>query len=304
VTAASRVLIISPVRNEAAHLELVAAGIRRQSRPPDTWLVVDDNSDDGSPALMRELAGEIPCLRVLSTPPAYTSDNGDRHAVAAAPRAFNWGLRSTEWREFTHLGKLDGDIELPDDYFEQLLREFDRDPRLGIAGGTLVERGRSGWQTAQSARQHVRGALKLYRRECFEAIGGLQERLGWDGIDETYARMRGYETRSFDHLVARHHRPLGAADGALRGKVRRGEVHYSLGYHLPWAALKSLQLGFGPHGPSSGAAFLYGYLAAAWRSAPRVEDEEYVRFMRRDQRRRFTRAIRSSGGQRQGSVEE
>ncbi len=287
-----RLLIISPVRNERVHLELTARSVERQSRPPDAWLVVDDGSDDGSPALARKLAARIPYMRVLSTPLAYTNDNGDRHAVAAAPRAFNWGLRATDWREFTHLGKLDGDIELPEDYFELLLEEFDRDPRLGIAGGTLIERGRSGWQTAKSARQHVRGALKLYRRECFEAIEGLQERLGWDGIDETYARMRGYETRSFDHIVARHHRPLGAADGAVRGRVRRGEVHYALGYHLPWAILKSLQLAFGRPGPGSGGAFLYGYLGAAGRSAPRVEDEEYRRFIRREQRHRLAQAIR------------
>ena len=291
MTDGKRLLIISPVRNEAVHFELVARSMERQSRPPDTWLVVDDGSDDGSPALIRKLAARIPYMRVLSTPCGYTSDDGDRHAVAAAPRAFNWGLRTTDWREFTHLGKLDGDIELPDDYFEQLLAEFDRNSQLGIAGGTLVERGRSGWRTAKSARQHVRGALKLYRRECFEAIDGVQERLGWDGIDETYARMRGYETRSFDHIVARHHRPLGAADGALRGKVRRGEVHYALGYHLPWTVLKSLQLAFGHPGPSSGAAFLYGYLEAAWRSVPRVEDEEYRRFIRRDQRRRLAQVL-------------
>jgi poly-beta-1,6-N-acetyl-D-glucosamine synthase len=287
-----RLLIISPVRNEAAHLELVARGVERQSRPPDTWLVVDDGSDDGTAELMRELAARIPYMQVLSTPPGYTSDDGDRHAVAAAPRAFNWGLRSTDWRRFTHLGKLDGDIELPQDYFELLLAEFDRDPRLGIAGGTLVERERKGWRPTKGARQHVRGALKLYRRECFDAIGGVQERLGWDGVDETYARMRGFKTRSFDHIVARHHRPFGTADGAHRGRVRRGEVCYALGYHLPWAALKSLHLTFGGSGPSAGGGFLYGYLRAAWRSVPRVEDKEYRRFVRAEQRHRMGRAIR------------
>jgi glycosyltransferase involved in cell wall biosynthesis len=287
-----RLLIISPVRNEADHLERVGRGIERQSRPPDAWLVVDDGSDDGSLTRLRELAARIPYMRVLATPPGYTSDNGDRHAVAAAPRAFNWGLRATDWRRFTHLGKLDGDIELPEDYFERLLAEFDRDPRLGIAGGTLVERGRTGWETTRSARQHVRGALKLYRRECFKAIGGVQERLGWDGIDETYARMRGYETRSFDHIVARHRRPLGAADGSLRGKVRRGSVHYVLGYNLAWATFKSLQLAFDRSGPTAGAAFLYGYLESAWRSLPRVEDAEYRRFIRDEQRHRMTEAIR------------
>jgi poly-beta-1,6-N-acetyl-D-glucosamine synthase len=286
-----RVLLISPVRNEAAHLELVARGLERQSRPVDLWLVVDDGSDDATPAILRRLADRLPYLRVLSTPPGFTSDHGDRHAVAAAPRAFNWALQSVDRSSFSHIGKLDGDIELPPEYFAGLLAEFDRNPRLGIAGGVLVERSGAEWRIAKSAAQHVRGALKLYRRECFDAIGGIQERLGWDGLDETYARMRGYDTWSFDHLVARHRRPLGAADGALRGKIRRGEVHYVLGYGFPWAALKSLRLATGGSGVVAGGAFLYGYVQGACRSIPRIGDEEYRRFMRADQRRRLLAAL-------------
>jgi hypothetical protein len=125
-----------------------------------------------------------------------------------------------------HIGKLDGDIELPDDYFALLLAEFEANPMLGIGGGTLVELGRSGWHTANSAGQHFRGALMLYLRECF-APGGLQERLGWDGIDQTYARMRGNETKSFAHIVARHHRPPGRGRRrvARERSKRRGALH-------------------------------------------------------------------------------
>lgn len=283
-----RVLIISPVRNEAAHIELVAASVERQTRPPDVWLVVDDGSDDGTRDLLRRLSPRIPFMTVLSTPRGYTRDHGDRHAAAAAPRAFNWALRSADWREFTHIGKLDGDIELPDDYFARLLEEFDRDPTLGVAGGTLVERAGQRWQTMRTARHHVRGALKLYRRECFEAIGGVQERLGWDGIDQTYARMRGYRTASFEHIVARHHRACGTADGALRGRVRGGETHYVLGFSLPWVVMKAVRYGLARPPVVSGAAFLYGYLrAAARRSVSRVEDQEYRRFVRRDELRRL-----------------
>jgi poly-beta-1,6-N-acetyl-D-glucosamine synthase len=292
MTDGRRLLIISPVRNEATHLELVARSMERQSRPPDAWLVVDDGSHDGTPALLRRLAERIPFMTVLATPPGYTKDDGDRHAAAAAPRAFNWALRRMDLGAFTHVGKLDGDIELPEDYFERLLREFDANPRLGIAGGTLVERVGSEWRPARAARQHVRGALKLYRRECLSAIGGVQERLGWDGIDESYARMHGYETESFDGIVARHHRPLGAAGGALRGKIRRGEVHYVLGYGAHWATLKALQLAVPQARPTAGAAFLVGYVRAALTSVPRVDDEEYRRFMRRDQSRRMRQALR------------
>lgn len=291
-----RLLIVSPVRNEAAHIELVAASLERQTRQPDRWLVVDDGSDDRTPELLGELAARIPFLTVLSTPPGYTRDRGDRHAVAAAPRAFNWALAATDWGAFTHIGKLDGDIELPGDYFERLLVEFDRDPALGIGGGVLVEEAGGEWRPARAARHHVRGALKLYRRECFEAIGGLEECLGWDGLDQTYARMHGYRTLSFEHIVARHHRPVGTADGALRGRARGGQTHYVLGFSLPWVLVKSVRCAAQRPRVASGVAFLYGYLRAAVRpSVSRAGDREYRRYVRRDELRRLWAAL-SSGG--------
>lgn len=293
-----RLLVISPVRNEAAHIKLVARGILRQTRPPDLWLVVDDGSDDATPRLLRELADGIACMRVLATPENFTPDDGDRLTVAAEARAFNWALASVDWRAFSHVSKLDGDIELPDEYFERLLRKFDDDPALGIGGGTLIELIGTEWREMRTATHHVRGALKLYRRECFEAIGGMRELLGWDGIDQTYARMRGYETRSFEdeELVARHHRPVGSADGLLRGRVRGGTVHHVLRFSLPWVLVKSLKVARSRPVGISGAAFLYGYLKASWRSAPRVDDPEYLRFVRRDERLRLRRALRGRRG--------
>jgi poly-beta-1,6-N-acetyl-D-glucosamine synthase len=286
-----RVLIISPVRNEGEHIETVARSLERQTRPPDLWLVIDDGSTDATPELLREIAQRVSFMRVLSTPTGFTADRGDRHTAAAAPRAFNLALASVDWREFTHLGKLDGDVELPDDYFERLLEQFRERPRLGIGGGILIERVGGEWRTMRTAAHHVRGALKLYRRECFEEIGGVRELLGWDGIDQTYARMRGYETRPSEDLVARHHRACGSADGLLRGRVRGGATHYVLRFSFPWVLVKSLKIArLRPIGVS-GAAFVFGYLRASLRSAPRIEDPEYVRFVRRDERERLGRAI-------------
>lgn len=296
-----RLLIISPVRNEAAHLERVARAIEAQTRRPDLWILVDDGSDDGTPELLRRIAERMPNVRTMATPPRFTADSGDRHAVAAAPRAFNHALATVDWRGYSHIGKLDGDIELAPDYFERLLAEFDADPRLGVGGGVLSEPDGDGWRPAHAAPHHVRGALKLYRRECFEAIGGIRERLGWDGIDQTYARMHGYTTRSFPALVARHHRPLGSADGAMRGMLRRGEVHYVLGFSLGWVLLRTVRDATTRPYVLRGGAFLWGYLRAAWRRAPRVDDEAYRRFMRRDERRRLLRAVWPSAAKATGA---
>ncbi len=294
--APERLLLITPVRNEAANIERTARALAAQTRPPDLWLVVDDDSDDATPWLLRELAEDIPFMRVMASPAGQTSAGSDRLALAAEARAFNWALGTAKRERYTHLGKLDGDIELPPEYFETLLAAFRAEPELGLAGGDLLEPKRGGgWEPARSPQYHVRGALKLYSRECFEAIGGIEERLGWDTIDEIYARMRGYTTRSLPELVALHHRPVGSADGALRGRARHGECAYILNYSLPWVLLRSLKVGLTARPPLlTGVALVYGYLRAAVSSDARVDDPQFRIFVRRELRQRMLRPLRLS----------
>ncbi|MGZ8666527.1 MAG: glycosyltransferase family 2 protein [Solirubrobacterales bacterium] len=286
----SRLVLITPARNEASHIERTAAAVAAQTRRPDRWLIVDDGSSDETPALLRRLEAELPFLEVLSAPQSGLGPAGDRLALAAEARAFNWAAQRAGKDDFTHLGKLDADIELPPEYFAQLLARFSEQPRLGIAGGDLLEPGPSGWQLARVPAYHVRGAMKLYSRRCFEEIGGIEERLGWDTIDETYARMEGYETRTFGDLLARHHRPVATADGALRGRARHGECAYIVRYGAGWVLLRAFKVaGSRPRG-LSGLAFLYGYLRAALSRAPRVEDEAFRRFVASELRARVRAA--------------
>jgi hypothetical protein len=200
---------------------------------------------------------------------------------AVEARAFNWALRTFTAGDWAYIGKLDGDVELPPQYFERLLARLAKDPDLGIVGGRLVEWSGSAWKPIPIPSHHVHGAVKLYRRACFEAIGGIQERLAWDTIDETYARMRRYLTHSYEDVAARHLRPYASAGGTLRGRARHGRCAYILHYSLPWVGLRSLKLATARPRGISGIAFLFGYLAAAARSEPRVPDEEFRRFARR-----------------------
>ena len=138
---------------------------------------------------------------------------------------------------------------------------------------------------------HVHGAIKLYSRACFEAIGGIQERLGWDTIDGVYARMNGFTTRSFPAILAHHHRHWGSTGGTLRGRARHGMCAYINRYTPTWVLLRSIKLAtVKPYG-LSGLAFLYGYLRAARTGADRVDDEQFRRFVRHELRQRMLRPL-------------
>jgi glycosyltransferase involved in cell wall biosynthesis len=281
----AELLLITPARDEGTHLERTIRAVAAQTRRPDLWLIVDDGSTDATPAILDRAASELPFIRILRAP-EHGADASDRLAVAAEARAFNWAHSTIDLDDYTHIGKLDADIELPAEYFERLLERFEREPELGIAGGGLLERGRNGWYLTKVPAYHVRGALKLYSRECFEAIGGVEERLGWDTIDETYARMYGFKTRSLPEANARHHRPVATRGGTLRGRARHGQCAYILRYSAWWVALRSLKVACSRPFGLSGLAFFYGYARSAARREERVEDERFRRFVARELRSR------------------
>lgn len=288
-----RILIISSVRNEAAHIERVVAAVAAQELPPTRWLVVDDGSTDDTLARLLSLEPEHPFLTVLSADAAEGFDSGrDRLARAPEVRNFHAALRRVQdLRAYSHVMKLDGDIELPPRYLRVMLERLEADPDVGIAGGVLVEPlGDGRMRSVRIPRHHVHGALKLYTRECFDAIGGIEERLGWDTIDETYARMRGYRTVSYEDVVSIHHRPIASADGILRGRARHGECAYILHYTPGWVLLRSVKVALSRPRGLSGAAFLYGYARAATRRTPQVEDPAFRSFTRSELRRRMARA--------------
>jgi biofilm PGA synthesis N-glycosyltransferase PgaC len=283
----ARLLLITPARDEAGHLERTVRAVAAQTRKPDLWLIVDDGSVDGTLQLLDRLAEEVPFLEILRAPPRAARPEEDGLALAAEAIAFNAALRSVNVEDFTHIGKLDADVELSSAYFERLLARFEAEPDLGVAGGVLLEHSGGGWEPTRIPAHHVRGALKLYSRECFEAIGGIEERLGWDTIDETYARMRGYSTRSLPEITARHHRPVATRGGALRGRARHGQCAYILRYSAWWVTLRSFKVALQhPYG-LSGIAFLYGYFHALLKAQPKVEDDGFKRFVREELRTRI-----------------
>lgn len=290
----ARVALITPVHNEARHLRDVAEGVERQTRPPDLWMIVDDNSTDGTSQIVDELRARLPYVRVV-TPPPGDPNVRDRLSACRPEIAFNCGLSSFDLREYTHVGKLDGDIIMPPNYLGRILEGFREDPRLGVAGGVFTERDAGGeWKLLPTPPEVISPNARLYSRECFESIGGMPLYLGADVTTTIRARMKGFATRTFPDLPYKHLRLLGTADGSMRGRYRHGRYQYIVSYPMWWILLRSFVVAvrFPPRG-LGGIAFFSGYLAGMLGSTERVEDDEFRAFMRAELRTRVRKVLRS-----------
>jgi hypothetical protein len=183
---------------------------------------------------------------------------------------------------------LDADLSFGNRFAESLIAEFERDSRLGIAGATLLERHGRTLRAVQVPEFHTHGATKMYSRSCFLAIGGLEGGAeAWDTIDETRAMMLGFRTRTFLHVTAIHHRPLGAADGRWRVILAGGRAAYDAGYSPLFITARAVRRAFSPPIVLGGVLLLSGYVGAYLRGQRVSAEPELVKFVRAQQLRRL-----------------
>lgn len=273
-------VIITPVRDEEDYIEATIASVLRQTVAPTEWIVVDDGSQDNTGSIIEKHAASISWIRAL-----HRSNRGFRKSGAGVVEAFYTGYEMLQHGEWEFLVKLDGDLSFDSDYFERCLERFAGDDRLGIGGGGIYHQVGEKLQLETTPCFHVRGATKIYRRACWESIGGLWPDAGWDTIDEVKANMLGWRTRSFADLRVVHHRRTGAADGVLRDKAKHGLACYVSGYHPLFIAAKCLyRLPTKPYVLGS-AALLYGFLGGHFKRASRIKDREFIMYLRGQQLR-------------------
>jgi len=227
--------VIIPAHNEANFLEGLLQSLCKQSVQASEIVLVNDNSTDQTEALMERFAKEHKNIHYVNHP------STDQHLPGAKViKAFSFGLKNLK-QPFEVIVKLDADLILPNNYFEELLPFFEN-PKIGIAGGFCVEQNAKGqWKRNHPmGHDHVRGAFKAYSKECFSAIGGLRQAMGWDTIDELLARFFDFETLTLARLKVKHLRPLGAGY-SLQAAQLQGAAFYSMRYGLLLSVLASLK---------------------------------------------------------------
>lgn len=264
--------IVTPVRDEAGNLERLAPCLTTQTARPAAWIIVDDGSSDGTAALIASLAAEHPWIRLTSA--------GGEALARGGPivRAFNAGLAALDPRPDVVV-KLDADISMGPDHFEQLLAHFERDPQLGIAGGIGYEEQADGvWRQRHGTGAGVWGACRAYRRACLDDILPLEQHMGWDTLDLVKANVKGWKTEVFYELSFRHHRVEGERDGRrLRTSTIQGEAAYFMGYRLSYLAVRTL---YRTLRDPAAIGLLIGYAKARARRGQRCADpalRDYVR---------------------------
>lgn len=259
--------LVTPARDEAENLRRLAGCLAEQTIPPQAWLVVDDGSTDGTAELAEELAAELPWLRVISSVGARTKDGPleDGRQAGRDIIAFTNGIEALDTHPDVVL-KLDADVSFAPDFFERLLTEFEADARLGIAGGVCWERDGDEWRPYHVTGGHVRGATRAYRWQCLLDVSPLEERIGWDSVDEMRANLSGWSTRSIQGLPFYHHRRLGERDGARREWEAQGRMAHYLGYRVSYLLARTL---WRARTERAAVAMLSGYATAAWRREPR-----------------------------------
>ncbi len=288
-------VLVTPARNEARSIELTIRSVVAQTIPPLKWVIVSDGSTDGTDEIVRQYASRYDWIELLRMPP-----RSERN-FAGKVGAFSAGLARVQDLSFDVIASLDADITFDDEYFEFLLGKLASDPELGLVGTPFQELSGESYDYRYVSIEHVSGACQVFRRKCFEAIGGYVPVKGGgiDYIAVISTRMKGWKTRTFTEKKCLHHRDMGTAErGVLSARFRQGVKDYVLGSHPLWELFRIFyQMSRTPL-LAGGVALGSGYFWSMIRRRERPVSAEFIAFHRGEQMRRLAKFFSRITGKR------
>ena len=276
-------VLITPARNEADFIELTIKSVLAQTVRPVRWVIVNDGSTDATAEIVSNYASVHSWIEMIQMPERQERHFGGKaHAVAA-------GRQRMAGLQFDVIGNLDADVSFEPDYFEFLMTRFAENPKLGVAGTAFLE-GNLSYNYEMVGIEHVSGMIQLFRRQCFEAIGGYSavKTGGIDLMAVLTARTKGWETRTFTEKSFVHHRSQGGAlHTGLRGRWYMGRKDYLLGNHPVWEFFRSFyQMQYRPY-VIGGLLVLVSYFWHLVRRVERTMPRELIELRQSDQMKRL-----------------
>ena len=269
-----KLAIVIPAYNEEDYIDQCLDSFISQTRPPDSLIVVDDNSTDNTARIVSKYQKDHPWIKLV-----YGSSTPEHQPGTKVVKAFNFGLGQLEG-SFDLIGKFDADIVLPPQYFEVIIGEFDKDPGLGICGGLLYTLQGNKWVYERIAnRSHIRGPVKLYRKSCLADIKGLKESIGWDTVDVLLANYYGYNTKTVENLEVKHLRPTGKSYN-IKAAELQGEALFKMGYGWLLSQIAGVKMAWVRKNPGFYLAFRRGYQKAKTSGMEPMVTKEEADFIR------------------------
>ncbi len=276
-------VLITPVHNEDEFIEETIKSVISQSVLPARWVIVDDASEDRTCEIIQEYEARHDFIEY------YRLERGDIESYySRRTYVFLAGYEKVKHLEYDYIAALDADLLLPQNYYEGILTEFDSNPKLGIASGVYLDMIDARPRKVLRSNISTSGGLQVFRRECYEQIGGyVPLRYGGDdSLAEYTARMKGWHTRSFPAYRAIHKRPVGTRGkaGMLRARYCQGMTDYYLGTHVLFMLAKSLRRALLEKPYIVGAASrMAGFMAGCFSSEKTNIPDEVIKYVRKEQ---------------------
>jgi glycosyltransferase involved in cell wall biosynthesis len=264
-------VIITPTRNEEKFIEETLSSMLTQTLLPLKWIIVDDGSTDDTSDIIKKYMKKADFIEYL-----YRENRGFRKPGQGVVEAFYAGYEKIKDLDFDVISKLDADLRLPPDTLELIAKSFKNDVTLGVAGGTRFEKGgkNKDFRKVLVPKGFVGGPNKFYRKQCFEEIGGLIPRAGWDGVDTIKANMHGWKTGELDTIKILHLKPTGTAKGEGLAKAceKYGDVSYYMGGYFWYFIVRLVGRSLKNMNPRIGYYMMKGYLNSLLHREKRESD--------------------------------
>jgi glycosyltransferase involved in cell wall biosynthesis len=267
--------IVIPSYNEEAFIALTLQSLISQTVLPSKIVVVNDNSTDKTAEIVLAFAKENPFITLVNKTSEAIHLPGSK-----VIRAFQKGLETLD-NDYDIIVKLDADLIFPPNYFETIIKKFKSDSRIGMAGGFCYIEKNGNWVLENlTDKDHIRGALKAYRKETFQQIGGLKPAMGWDTADELLCKFYNWKVVTDESLTVKHLKPTGANYNKT-ARFKQGEAFYTLGYGFFITAIASVKLAMMKKKPLLFLDYIQGFWKAKSAKKAMLVTPEQAKFIRK-----------------------
>ncbi len=277
-------VLITPARNEEEYIEKTIQSVISQTVLPEKWIIVSDGSTDRTDEIAGTYADKYSFIELV------TASSDHKRNFGSKVKAFNAGYAHLGQTHYSFIGNLDADVSFDPGYYESILKEFDRNPRLGLTGGIIQELINGEYVSQNISRNSCAGAIQLFRRECFEKIGGYIE-LPYGGIDaaaEIMVRMHGWEVETLPAYKVLHHRRVATtSEHICRARFRQGIMFHLLGYHPFFQFMRCLNQVLQKPYIIGSICMFFGFWWSHVRRYPRTVPDDMIRFLRKEQMQRL-----------------